>query len=395
MIVISVLILHFPYSNILILSLLTFLPIVAKFLDVYDFVRNKKFIKLAQEKLSTYKPKIIAITGSNGKTTVKNILLQLLSTKYKAQASPSSYNTPLGLSKFINNELKSDTEVIILEYGARKSGDIKKLIEIFGADFGIITSIAPQHLETFKSIENIVKEKFELYYQLNENHCVLNIDNEFIKNEYLKNKKKNYFVSTKKHAKIYAKSIKIENFKTKFKIFINNSSYDIETNLLGRHNVTNILLASAMSLILEIPIENILETVPKLNLIPHRLEFIKSHINILDDSYNCSIASAKESLFVLEQTKGKKILITPGIIEGGISEYDLNFKLGTMCKNLDKIIIVGEHNKKALTDGLNSINFHKNKIVYASTLEDASTYYQNLSEEDTILFLNDLPDDYH
>ena len=95
----------------------------------------------------------------------------LLST-YKVQATPMSYNTPLGISKFINEQLNFDTEFLILEYGARRKKDIQKLCKIFGADYGIITTVSPQHLQTFKSVENIFKTKSELANFLRFKTCV-------------------------------------------------------------------------------------------------------------------------------------------------------------------------------------------------------------------------------
>ena len=152
------------------------LPIICKMLDVVDYVKNKKFIKSAQKKLRDIHPKIIAITGSNGKTSVKNILFEMIK-NLNAQVCPKSYNTPLGIAKFINEELKFDCKFLILEYGARKKGDIKKMCRLFGADFGIVTSVAPQHLQTFKTIENVYKTKKELPDFLGDKLCVFNMKN--------------------------------------------------------------------------------------------------------------------------------------------------------------------------------------------------------------------------
>lgn len=115
--------------------LLIFMPIISQAIDIFDFLKNKIFILKARKKLKAINPKIIAITGSNGKTSVKNILGIILSEKYNIQSTPSSFNTPLGISKFINNELRKTTQFLILEYGARKVGH-KKTLQTFWCRFG-------------------------------------------------------------------------------------------------------------------------------------------------------------------------------------------------------------------------------------------------------------------
>lgn len=372
--------------------LLIFTPILSNFLNIFDHIKNKKFIRLAQQKLQASKAKIIAITGSNGKTSVKNILFEILSAKYKVQATPKSYNTPLGISKFINEELRHNTEFLILEYGARRKGDIKNLCKIFGADYGIVTTISPQHLESFKSINNIYNTKKELPDYLKTNLCCFNLDNIYTF-QMAQNHQNQSTISIHNKANLYAKNIKIINNQTHFDLHFNNKKYQTKTKLLGKHNVSNILLATLLAIKLGIDLTTILETIPKLNPIPHRLELITGKINILDDSYNCSLSSAKEAIEVLMQMSGKKVVATPGIVEGGKNEYFLNFQLGKYCSHVDLCIIIGNHNKKAILDGLKSQNFKH--YILCNTLEEAKTHFLNLNIGDTLLLLNDLPDDYN
>lgn len=383
-------------SKILLISqiLIVFSPVLSNFLNFYDKLKNLHFIKAAQKKLKSSKTKVIAITGSNGKTSVKNILFSMLKTQYKVQATPASYNTPLGISKFINNELKSDCNFVILEYGARHRNDIKNLCKIFGADFGIVTTISPQHLQSFKTIENVVKAKNELPKFLNNKLCIFNFDNKYCKQMFKENSGKKISISIAKKCDFFASDIKIKNFKTEFKLHTKKFCSKITTNLLGTHNVTNILLASALAIKLNIKPENIVEAISNLKPTPHRLEYLKSHINILDDSYNCSLPSAKEAINVLTSTEHKKMIVTPGIIEGGKNQFELNFKLGKMCKNLDYVVIVGNTNKKAILYGIKSQNY-KCKIFTCKSLDESKRYFKLLNSNDCLLLLNDLPDDYN
>lgn len=381
----------FYYGAIISLFALLFLPVICNFLNIYDKILNQKFIKLAREKLALSKAKVIAITGSNGKTSVKNILAEMLK-RYNVLASPKSYNTPLGISKFINDSNLENCNYIILEYGARHIGDVKKLCKIFGADYGIITLVAPQHLESFKTMHNIFKAKKELSDFLGEKLCVYNLDNIYTYEMHAKKVGKKVGVSLFGEADIFLTDLQIKNFKTTFNIHYKNKTYAAKTKLLGRHNATNILLAAALAANLGVEMTEIVDTIKKLNYVPHRLELIKSDINILDDSYNCSLASAKEALYVLRALPNKKVVATPGIIEGGDCQFDINYELGKMLTCADKVLVIGTTNKNALTRAMESKKFKKYKCF--QTLEEAKSEFNKLSKGDTLLLLNDLPDDY-
>jgi len=318
----------------------------------------------------------------------------MLSAEHKVQASPMSYNTPLGISKFINNELKNDCEFVILEYGARHKNDVKKLCKIFGADYGIISTVSAQHLQTFKSIKNVAKAKNELPKFLKNKLCIFNADNYFCRQMFNEKIGKKLSVSISKKTDIFASNIIIKNFQTHFRLHTKNLCAQVSTNLLGSHNVTNILLATALALELNVSIEKIIEAISTLSPTPHRLEYIKSHINILDDSYNCSIASASEAIKVLNSTKHKKMIVTPGIIEGGKNQFSLNVNLGKMCCDVDYIVVVGKTNKKAIQTGIESQK-HKCKIIYCKSLDESKHYFHLLNKNDCLLLLNDLPDDYN
>ncbi len=371
-----------------------FIPSLANFINIYDKIKNHNFIKNARKLARLNNTKIIAITGSNGKTSVKNILFNMLTKKYPTQMTPKSYNTELGISKFINEELSTETKYLILEYGARRVGDIARLCDLFGADYGIVTNIAPQHIESFKSIDNVYLAKKELPNYLKANLCIYNYDNEKTYKMYKEKIGKKIAVSINKKTKIHAENIKIIDGKTNFDLILSGEKYNTTTNLLGRHNVTNILLATALAQQLKIDTNDIISAIENLEPIQHRLQLIRSHINILDDSYNCSIASARESLWVLDKMPNTHVVATPGIIEAGNMQYDINYQLGKMLSIADIVIIIGSTNANAISSGLKSKNFNK-KLLNVSNLEQAKSYFKSLKKGDTLLLLNDLPDDYN
>ena len=160
----------------------------------------------------------------------------------------------------------------------------------------------------------------------------------------------------------------------------------------------NICLATALANHLKISTEKILNSIEGLQQVPHRLSLTKTHINILDDSYNCSPISARESLSVLSKFPNKKMVATPGIIECGKEKFNINFNLGKQLAHFDYVVIIGNENKEELNCGLKKEIKEKNlqpQIYFSQTLDDAKQYFSILNNNDTLLLLNDLPDDYN
>lgn len=391
--------------------------------DIFDFkkyILDNKFLNTAILKLEQNRPLIIGITGSNGKTSIKEILAKLLSSKYKICTTYKNQNTLKGAIIALNN-MPEDTEIFISEMGARQIGDIKSICNLVHPDLAIISSVSGQHLETFKTLDNVYKTKKELPDSIGENLCVFNLDNDLSKKMYLEKQGKKIGISIKTTADIYASNIHISNFKTCFNLHYNNQQYSCTTSLLGEHNVTNILLALAICLSLNINIQSLINAISTLPYTPHRLEYINAHTDILDDTYNCSLDSATMALNVLKAIPKRKIVCTPGIVEGGKSQFEINSKLSKMLnQNADILILVGKTNKIALKSNLknfkiieikskkitNKINTEKISTIidynakkcayFVSTLEIAKILFSKILNKDTVLLLlNDLPDEYN
>lgn len=387
--------------------------------DVQKLIIDNKFLDSAIARLENNKPIIIGITGSNGKTSIKEMLVNLLSIKYKVAYTYQNQNTLKGSIIALNN-MPADTEIFVCEMGARQIGDIKNICDFVGADLGVISSVSGQHLETFKTLENVYKTKKELPDSLGKKLCVYNLDNELSKKMFDEKQGKKFGISIYHPADICATDIHINNFKTQFILHYQNKQYPCTTRLLGEHNVTNILLAVAIALNLNIDINLLINKISTLTPTPHRLEYIHSHIDILDDTYNCSLDSATMALKVLDSCDKLKVVCTPGIIEGGKQQFEINAKLSKMLDKMDTLIIVGKTNKKALKSNLNSfkiIEIKYNKILgkineekickyienntkkrayFVSTLEIAKILFSKILNKNSILLLlNDLPDEYN
>ena len=362
---------------------------------------SNSYISKAKKKLKRCeKVKVIGITGSYAKTTVKNILCTILSEKFKVCSTPSSYNTPLGLSKTILSKLGEEDEIFIAEMGAKQKNDIKELCSMVLPSVGIITGVGNQHLLTFGSVECIKKTKAEIadFVLANGGKLFVNIDNsisEELANDYKQAEKVSL---SKGEGKLLVKDLKVNKSGSSFKLVKGKESVHCETKLLGEHNVSNILLAATVAYDLGLTLSEIADGIKKIIPIKHRLEIVesKSPYTIIDNAYNSSVEGARASLEVISKFEGQKIVITPGLIELGKEQFNSNFEFGKdMAKVCDYVIIDSTINYDAISSGLVFGGFDESKILRAASLAQAVEVLASVvKENDVVLFENDLPDNY-
>ena len=378
-----------------------FIVMTANFLNkpiekgVFNYYKRQ-----AMNKIKSMKGiKIVGITGSYGKTSSKNILNDILNVKFNSFATPKSFNTMNGLMLSINNYLDKFNDVFIAEMGAFKIGEIQELCDFIKPQYGILTKIGTAHLETFGSQENIQKGKFELIDSLpDDGIAVLNMDDELQVSYKRKSKCKVVWIGiNNKEADIYATNIKLSSDGTRFDCVFKGSDkkYRFETKLLGQANVYNILAGIALGYEFGMTIEQIQLGVKKVNVIEHRLELKKYlDINIIDDAYNSNPVGSKMALEVLSMMPGKKIVVTPGMIELGDKQFELNMEFGKYIADVcDEVILVGEEQTKPIYEGLINKDYDKKKIHILNDVKEAFPLMQKLKEENTYVLLeNDLPD---
>ena len=365
---------------------------------------NERYIKKARRilKKKEYKDLIkIGITGSYGKTSTKFILEKILSEKYNVLATPNSYNTTMGNVRVIREQLKPEHQVFISEMGARKVRDIAEICEFVKPQIGIITSIGAQHLETFKKIENVVKTKKELIDNLAQDGiAILPKDNEYCFNIYKEETREKYLYSLKDHgADVYAKNIKVGPEGSTFKVVTPNGEFECTTKLLGEHNVQNILGCIAIAVHLGLTNEEIARGVSKVEPVEHRLQILPTNNGtvVIDDAFNSNPVGSKMALDIVKKFEGRKIIVTPGMVELGAEEEILNKEFGKHIGNsMDIAILVGVKRSKAIVEGIQETKFDKMNIYVVPTLDEATKKLGSLTKAgDVILFENDLPDNYN
>ncbi len=338
---------------------------------------------------------VIGVTGSYGKTSVKYYLNTLLKARYNVLMTPESFNTPMGVVKTIRGSLRATHEIFICEMGAKYVGEIRELCDIVHPQHGIITSIGPQHLETFKSLNNVISTKFELADALPEGGMLfLNGDN-----EYTASRAKDGITYGLESGDYKAKVISVGEKGTTFEVTApDGETGEFSTKLIGVHNCLNILGAIAVSHELGIPLKELKPQVRRLENVPHRLELSKrGDMTVIDDSYNSNPNGTKAALQALSLFEGEKILVTPGMVELGDKQDEYNFEFGeNAAKVCDYVALVGEKQTKSIYDGLISAGFDSERICVSSTIQQALTWVGGLrtKEKKIVLLENDLPDNY-
>ncbi|MDP4152740.1 MAG: UDP-N-acetylmuramoyl-tripeptide--D-alanyl-D-alanine ligase [Bacillota bacterium] len=358
------------------------------------YVSDAKRIISGQSSLT-----VIGITGSYGKTSNKYILHRILSEKFNVLMTPESYNTTMGVVRTIREQLKPSHNIFIAEMGAKKRGDIKEICDIVHPTYGLITSIGPAHLESFKTIENTAAAKFELVDALPDSGVAfLNYSNDIIKNKSVSKKVISYGIENNTLS-FWAENI--EYVKEGLTFTLKSSSgleLSLKTKLLGENNVVNITGAASIALTLGIEPESVAFAVSKLVPVTHRLELKHSAAyTVIDDAFNSNPSGASEALNVLSRFKDKKrILITPGMVELGTKEYELNKEFGKHAADCCDIVIpVGIKRSIPIVEGLREGGFDEEHIHVVKNLNEALEKLKHIADADSIvLFENDLPDNY-
>ncbi|MDX1295005.1 MAG: UDP-N-acetylmuramoyl-tripeptide--D-alanyl-D-alanine ligase, partial [Sulfurimonadaceae bacterium] len=336
------------------------------------FEAYKKEAKRKLEKMKELK--IVAVTGSYGKTSMKNFIAQILSKQYKVYATPRSVNTIGGIIRDVNESMPEDTEVYVCEAGARERGDIYTIAQLLHPQIVIVGKVGPQHIEYFKTIENIKRTKLEL-----------------MQSDRLERAFVHTSVAEEPHEKVTHFGKGIHDIKatlegTDFTLDIDGETMPLHTNILGSFQTMNIHAAVLVAKELGVDSETISDAVANLESVDHRLQRIDAGGKIiLDDGYNGNIDGMKEAIRLCSLHEGRKVIVTPGLVE---STDDLNIELAEAINEVFDVAIV--------TGTLNSALFDKHLKVQQKILLHKKDLLQDMLTQhtrsgDIILFANDAP----
>lgn len=345
--------------------------------------------------------KIVGITGSYGKTSTKHYLHRILSEQFDTLMTPGSFNTTLGVVRTIREYLKPYNEIFIVEMGAKNIGDVKEICDLVHPSVGIITAVGPQHLESFKTIENVQKAKFELVDSLpSDGLAIINNDFEKIADRPVDNVNCIHYGVANPEADLTASNLRYTSGGTYFKVSNRSGwSLDLFTRLMGEHNVSDLLAAIGCAKALGVSDTHIRSAVASIEPVEHRLSVktTPGGITILDDAFNSNPVGSRMALEVLAKMEGgRRIVVTPGMIELGDEQYELNRRFGeTIGRCADIAIVVGRYNRDAIIEGLDNCNgsIKKENIHTADSFAEAQNLLASIiAKGDIVLYENDLPD---
>ena len=343
--------------------------------------------------------KVVGITGSYGKTSTKHYLNRILSEKYSVLMTPGSYNTPMGVVRTVREMMQPYNDLFIVEMGAKNIGDIKEICDIVHPQMGIVTAVGAQHLESFKTIENVQRTKFELVDALPaDGFAVVNNDFQYVANREVSNVEcKRYSVGENSTSDYKAVNIQYSAQGTSFIIVGEGRSIDLTTKLVGECNISNLMAAVIMALKLDVPEQKIKYAVSKIEQVEHRLNVKRtaSGITIIDDAFNSNPDGSRMALDVLAGMKGgKRIVITPGMIELGDKQKHFNKLFGEhIAETCDVAIVVGQYNREAILEGIKAKGMPADAVKVADTFAQAQQMMLGFAKAgDTVLYENDLPD---
>lgn len=376
-------------------------------------ILRRRFITAARKVIVDLQPVVIGITGSYGKTTTKNYITDILGGRYKVYPTPKSYNTLMGICLAINTQLKNDfsIEYFVVEMGAYIPGEIARICDLTPPNIAVVVEVGPQHLERFGSLENIASAKYEIIKALPPDGVgVFNWDNPHVREMYERGYPATRLAVSKTLApdavppggpRFIASEIaeSLDGLQFTVTDVQTGDSARLITHVIGEHNITNILLATAIAVYEGLSLKDVAFQARKLQPAESRLvrQQTAEGIMVINDAYSANPAGIVSALRVLGMhTSGKRLLITPGMVELGELHEPENYKLGQLAAQYaTDIILVGEKQTRPIKEGIEASGFNVEHLQVVAALSDAVNWYKaNLRSGDTVMFLNDLPDIY-
>lgn len=362
------------------------------------------YLRSASERLRTYHPIVLGVAGSYGKTSTKSFLAQILATRYPTLATPRSFNTPMGLCRVIREQLRPEHRYFVAELGAYRRGEIRQLCRLVRPTIGILTAVGPEHLERFGSMENVREAEFEIIESLPpDGLAIVNGEDPICRELAERSRCRAILVGGPPDPRraFWAEEIELSAHGLGFTLCAaDGRCARVTTRLLGRHNVTNILAASAAAMRCGLSWDDVLAAIPTLQGVEHRLQLIPNQngVVVIDDTYNSNPRGAAAALETLAAFQGgRRYLVTPGMVELADLQDEVHREFGRQAARVcDGVILIGPRQTRAIADGLREAGFSPDRLIVTRSLAEATERLRTLLQRgDAVLFENDLPDNYN
>jgi UDP-N-acetylmuramoyl-tripeptide--D-alanyl-D-alanine ligase len=352
--------------------------------------KAQAFVDQATRRLAQVAPRVVAITGSYGKTSTKNHLAALLSPDFAVVASPRSFNNRAGLSRAINENLADGTQIFIAEMGTYGPGEIRELTSWCVPDVAVVTAIGPVHLERMKTLDTIDAAKREITERASV--VVLNVDDPRLSAwvDSLREEGKRVLTASSRRDDVY---VRVALEAHRWSLHVDGANLGTVDEIVGVQP-TNLACAIAAALDLGVATSSIVSRLGGVSAVANRLSVAQadSGVLVIDDTFNANPTSAVAALNVLSSLNitGRHVVVTPGLVELGREQYGENLRLAQRVAALPaELVVVGRTNVAALAAG------YEARPTRFDTREEAVKWVrQSLLPGDGVLYLNDLPDHY-
>lgn len=401
MIVASIFVWGDAQASLIRIAVLALLPVMMEYVVLVPLVLGDLFVKRpierkrvaeAARELRAHKGYKIAIAGSYGKTTAKEVLRTVIGAGKKVAASPGNINQPLGLAKFIMG-LDGDEDVLIFELGEYRTGDVYEMCKLVQPDTGVITGVSGAHLETFRTIRNITNTVFGVKKYVGSKRVYLDGDNELVRK---RAKKEDVVYSEKGVGEMKVVNVETGLFGTSFELKDARKNLKVETQLLGEHNVAVAALSVYIARELGVSEKDIVRGLEEVRPFEHRMQ--PRNIGgavVIDDTYNGNLEGVKAGVRFLKGVEGRKIYVTPGLVEQGKKTKEIHEEIGgLLAKGIDKVVLMDNSVAQFIKAGLDKGKFKGELVMMEEPLE----FYKNLEKfvaaGDVVLMQNDWTDNY-
>jgi UDP-N-acetylmuramoyl-tripeptide--D-alanyl-D-alanine ligase len=366
----------------------------------------KTFLGEAERRMRRFPGRVLGITGSYGKTSMKYVVADLLSARYRVLKTPAGVNTTMGITRVVRDDLRDDHEVFVVEMSAYGPGEIREVCDLVRPSLGILTAVGVQHLERFGTPERIAEAKYELLAALPSGApAVINADDPVCLTLAARARSEGKRVllyglgPAVRDLAVRGIDVAVSARGSRFGVVTATGESEVfDTKLLGRWNLSNVLGGIAAALEWGVPLIAMKPAVAALTPAPRRLEIHEEGgvIRILDVA-NANPRGAEMALEVLAQfSGGSRILITPGMVELGPIEAEENRRFGEKAAAVcDYVVLVGPEQTRPIRQGLAERGFAAERVLTARNADEVADRLAGLVRPgDILLYENRLPDTY-
>ena len=366
---------------------------------------HRGFRGQAARRMRAYPGQVVGITGSYGKTTTKLITAALLETRHAVLKTPDGVNTTMGISRVVREDLRDSHRYFVVEAAAYGPGEIREVCAFLRPRLGVLTAVGVQHLERFGTPERIAEAKYELIASLPpDGAAIFNADDAVCVRLAERARQEGRRVlrygveGAGRGLDVWAAELAMAGLGSRFSLMTPLGAAPVETPLLGRWNVSNILAAATVAVECGLSLEEIREAIAKLRPAPNRLEVrTEGGITKILDIANANPVGARMALEVLGKMPGvAKVLVTPGMVELGPIEAEENRRFGQAAAAVcDYVVLVGPEQTRPIQEGLREAGLSPERIIVVRRSDDVPDRLAELVRPgDVLLYENRLPDTY-